>query len=254
MKYFFLIFIFLSAALFAKAQVGIDTAADFTVKDIEGNLHHLYDYLEDDKLVVIDFFTTNCGPCQTYASQVSASYDYFGCNAGNVVYLGINWGSENQQVQDFGELWGALYPSISGIQGGGNGVVDLYQVISYPTVILIAPDRSIVHNYIWPPQQDTLNARVTEAGGLPMACTVNSNSLVLKSDRLKLISNDAHGITFQMQNRENQELSIYRADGRLIRQQKAKESLIRFRLGAGFYIATLTNKNGQREVIKFIVN
>jgi len=254
MKNIFLIFIFIVTAMLVKAQVGIDTAADFTVKDLEGNLHHLYDYLDEDKLVVIDFFTTTCGPCQKYASEVSASYEHFGCNAGNVIYLGMNWGSDNEQVAVFDSLWGAIYPSISGLQGGGDGVDELYQLMSYPSVILIAPDRSILHNYIWPPQQDTINARVTGAGGVAMPCTVSSSSLLPQSGELRIISNDANGIVFNINQPESQELRIYSAEGRLIRQLKIKESLTQIRLGTGFYIAALHFGNGQRKVIKFMVN
>ena len=38
-------------------------APDFTVTDIDGNEHHLYDYLDDGKVVLIDFSTTWCNPC-----------------------------------------------------------------------------------------------------------------------------------------------------------------------------------------------
>ncbi|HOI86572.1 MAG TPA: redoxin domain-containing protein [Lentimicrobium sp.] len=161
----------------ASAQVPLPVAPDFLVKDVNSNQHNLYDYLDAGNLVVIDFFTTNCGPCQTYASHVSASYEYFGCNYGNVIVLGINWGSNNDEVRLFDSLWGANYPAVSGQQGGGNAVVDMYQVQSYPTVILIAPDRTILNNHIWPPSNDILNAEILAAGGVPLQCTVNTTSL-----------------------------------------------------------------------------
>ncbi|HAH57674.1 MAG: redoxin domain-containing protein [Lentimicrobiaceae bacterium] len=254
MKKSLFIFALLLITIVVNAQTGIDTAVDFTVKDLEGNLHHLYDYLDDDKLVVIDFFTTNCGPCQKYASEVSASYEHFGCNEGNVIYLGINWGSDNEQVAVFDSLWGANYPTVSGLQGGGNGVVELYGVMSYPSVILIAPDRSILHNYIWPPQQDTINIRVNAAGGIPMSCAVTSSPALWPDSDFKIIGNDANGVIFNINKPGNQQLNIYAANGRLVRQQHIKKSINKILLKAGFYIAVLQQGKAQRKVIKFMVN
>ena len=63
-KYLFaLIFCFFQLA--ANAQIG-NTAPDFTATDTHGETHTLYDYLEDGKIVVLDFFYTTCGPCQFY--------------------------------------------------------------------------------------------------------------------------------------------------------------------------------------------
>ncbi|MFZ4550009.1 MAG: peroxiredoxin family protein, partial [Bacteroidales bacterium] len=47
----------------ASAQTSLDTAVNFTVKDIDGVTHRLEEYLAQQKIVVIDFFTITCGPC-----------------------------------------------------------------------------------------------------------------------------------------------------------------------------------------------
>ena len=39
------------------AQTTLDTAVNFSVKDVMGNTHELFDILEEDKIVVIDFFS-----------------------------------------------------------------------------------------------------------------------------------------------------------------------------------------------------
>ncbi len=45
-------------ALTLNAQTLLDTAVNFTVKDVAGNTLNLYDILNEGKIVVIDFFST----------------------------------------------------------------------------------------------------------------------------------------------------------------------------------------------------
>ena len=49
------------SSLAAMAQMG--TATDFTVTDIEGNTHHLYDILDEGYVIVLDASATWCGTC-----------------------------------------------------------------------------------------------------------------------------------------------------------------------------------------------
>jgi thiol-disulfide isomerase/thioredoxin len=255
-----LILSFLLLTGIVHSQVAIDTAVDFTVKDIHGNQHHLFGYLDAGNFVVLDFFTTNCGPCQTYASEVSASFDYFGCNGGNVVYMGINWGSDNNAVHLFDSIWGANYPSVSGLQGGGNNVVDAYQVLSYPSVILIAPDRSILNNHIWPPLRDTINAEVLAAGGIPQSCTVGLNQPGLIASTTLLAIPAGHGrvqLKFNRQADQGMHLQVFSSDGRLVARHfyaGSQTEVFLSDLNPGFYFASLVSEGKQVGTVKFPVN
>jgi hypothetical protein len=56
------IFLFLVASYLtfgATGQTLLDTAQNFSVKDIEGNTRVLFDILDENKIVVIDFFSTS---------------------------------------------------------------------------------------------------------------------------------------------------------------------------------------------------
>jgi thiol-disulfide isomerase/thioredoxin len=149
----------------AVGQSQLDTALNFSVKDIYGNNIELFPILDEGKLVVIDFFNTSCGPCGLYAPDIQASYEDFGENAGNVHFLNIAWGDDNNGVAYFDSIHGITIPSVSGSQGGGNQVYTNYMVLSTPTVILIAPDRLILEHYIWEPTQENINAAIIAAGG-----------------------------------------------------------------------------------------
>lgn len=173
------------------AQTSLDTAVNFTVKDVHGQTHNLFQYLEDDKIVVLDFFTVTCGPCATYASEISSSYRNFGCNSGNVVVLGINWGADNSQVIDFGDENGAEYPEISGTEGNGNHVVSDYNVLSYPSVILILPNHSIPEPYIWPPSASHLDSIISQYGGLTTVCTTTTEDKLLAQQAITISPNPA---------------------------------------------------------------
>lgn len=45
-------------SLVLDAQTLLDTAVNFTVKDVEGNNIELFSILDQNKIVVIDFFST----------------------------------------------------------------------------------------------------------------------------------------------------------------------------------------------------
>lgn len=221
MKHLYLSFAFLCLMGCVSAQTPLTVARDFSAKDLDGNAHHLFDYLDNGKFVLLDFFTASCGSCQVYASQVSAAYNDFGCNSGNVIFLGINWGSNNENVQDFDSVYGAFYPAISGTQGGGNRAVDSFQILSYPTVILIAPNRQIVEQYIWPPSQLVLDSIISAYGGVKQSCNVGMDSY----SRLKAISSfdiwpNPASVEFKIHAAagSNAEVSIFNSQGRLLKK------------------------------------
>src|SRR5262245_35236342 len=113
------------------AQVG-NPAPNFTVTDTHGDTHQLYEYLEDGKVVVLDFFYTTCIPCQYYSPQVNAAYEKYGCNTANVFFMSIDYNDTNAEVIAYDEEYNIKFPSVSGLNGGGNSVVNLYNIQGFP--------------------------------------------------------------------------------------------------------------------------
>ncbi len=151
-KFLFLFAIILATTAFSlKAQCPLTDAVDFTAPTVEGDTVHLFDILDNEgKYVVIDFFFTTCGPCQQAAPHINDAYIYFGCNEGDVIFLAVDTGDTDEECIEFDETYGVEYPTISGVEGGGTQICLDYQIPAYPTVILIAPDHSIVEQDIWP--------------------------------------------------------------------------------------------------------
>lgn len=174
------------------AQTTIDTAVNFSAKDINGQTHILYDLLNNGKLVVIDFFSTSCGPCGTYAPHIQESYAHFGMNSGNVYFLGISWGDDNQGVHIFDSTYGIGYPSVSGTQGSGNQINIAYNVLSFPTVILILPDKSIKEKHIWPPTTAKIDSVLIANGGITTSVSSEFTASFIQGIWPNPVSEKAH--------------------------------------------------------------
>lgn len=152
-----LLFVFLIVlGTSSQAQLGNysagDTAPDWTVTDIHGNTHQLSTYTAAGKSVLIDFFYTTCGPCQTTAPKITDFYHKYGCNQSDVIVLGIDQGDNNAQVLAFENQYSGTnpYPACSGTEGGGNAVVSAYSPSAYPTIIIIGSDGTFKNTDVWP--------------------------------------------------------------------------------------------------------
>lgn len=128
-------------------------APDFTLTDINGNTHHLYDYLAQGKVVVLDFSATWCSPCWSYhnSGALENLYNQYGPNgtdqfmvffieadlSTNMDDLLGNTGSSQGNWID-----GTPYPIID-LQSGA--VSNAYQIGYYPTIFTICPSDYTVY-------------------------------------------------------------------------------------------------------------
>ena len=249
--YYILFFFVLSVGL--RAQTVLDTAVNFTVKDVTGLTHRLYEYLEQDKIVVIDFFTITCGPCSTYAPLINESYTHFGCNSSNVVFLGINWGADNAGVTEFGNTYGVRYPEISGTEGNGNHEVADYGFLSYPTVILIIPHSYIAEKYIWPPETGHLDSVIIAHGGIIADCNTPVSDFLAATVKNRITSifpvPSAGMITCLTSLHEPGFIELYSSSGIIVTDRipvspGENTRIETSELAPGYYLLLLRNKNG----------
>lgn len=101
---------------------------------------------------------------------MQATYEEFGCNEGDVFVIGIdNWNS-TENIIYFDSVYGITYTNISGLDGGGHEVHEAYGVQTTPTVIIIAPNREILVQHIYPPEHESLVDSLLDVGANPQPC------------------------------------------------------------------------------------
>lgn len=138
----------------------IPYAADFTLVDINGTTHHLYEYLDSGKVVLFDVSAVWCGPCWTLhqthlLQQMHEQYGPEGTVAQDMIVLWFE-GDRGTLAQLQGQgngtqgnwLNGVTHPMILNAQNQNNTVGTDYNIRSFPTVYMIFPDRSAKSLYV----------------------------------------------------------------------------------------------------------
>lgn len=154
MKQFLIIFLFIIAG-FSTLQAQLtdgSIAPNWTLTDIDGNSHTLYNYLDQGKMVILEFSATWCGPCWNYMltgalETVWEDHGPSGDNTAMVIYI------EADQSTGMADLLGQTGSSQGNwvnaipfpiIDLGTNDTQDQqYQISYYPTLYAICSDRTI---------------------------------------------------------------------------------------------------------------
>ncbi len=128
--------ILLIHVVFASAQ----TAPDFTITDIDGNSHNLYNTLDEGKVVVLKFFTNWCGICNNTADNVQALFDSYQSNNNPVEFWALDRDANETNVHatTYRDNNNLTFPVI----GEANWVANLYGVQYQPEYKIICTDRS----------------------------------------------------------------------------------------------------------------
>ncbi len=149
MKKFLTFIVAIVFSISLMAQTSQTEAIDFTAVDCHGEEIHLFDILDGGQYVLIDFFYTSCGPCQQATPKVAEAYTRLGCNDNEVFFMEISDRDSDASCQNWCANYGIEYPTIGGPAGGGT-ICSQYGIGAFPTLILIAPDRQIVIQDLWP--------------------------------------------------------------------------------------------------------
>ena len=154
-------------------QFRVPATADqnFIAQDINGNTWNLYELLDEGKYVILDFDNTNnCSNCSDCVPDINTAYTTYGCNLYDVVVLNLT--SDNQtQAQSTAQNEGKQYPVL---YDGANGAYTYYCPNFVPNSILIAPNKDIINDSIYP-NTNNINTAFGLAGIAEHTCTLNAN-------------------------------------------------------------------------------
>ncbi|MDB2622311.1 hypothetical protein N9Y06_03300 [Flavobacteriales bacterium] len=117
-------------------------APNLTLTDMDGVSHDLYDYLDEGKTVLLDFFITNCIPCQESSIYMNEFWQIHGPEGRNemqTLSIEVNPNAD-EIVKETGLIWGIENPIIN-----LNTIPESYLpfIYAYPNYLMICPNRSI---------------------------------------------------------------------------------------------------------------
>lgn len=133
--------------------VSAQQSPDWTVTDVDGVEHTLYeDYLDKDEIVVLKFFFVACPPCNRIAPDVQELYEEWGEGEEGVQFFEftILGGDLDTDVRGYKDTHGLTFPAVSS-EGGSLSAITPYSdgtfgtSIFTPSFAVIAPSGDVTY-------------------------------------------------------------------------------------------------------------
>lgn len=218
MKKIFTLLMAVACSLYVSAQTPLTTAVDFTATDCHGTQVHLFDILDGGQYVLLDFFYTTCGPCQNATPKVAEAYSILGCNQGDIFFMEVSPSDNDAALQQWATRYGIEYPTI-GTSSNGSAICNSYGISAYPTVILIAPDRTILEQDIYPIGSASVITNLANGYGIQsQACETGIHEMEVPETGFVMYPNPVEDILTIAGNL--QEVAIYNAVGQKVWAQQ----------------------------------
>ena len=134
-------------ATFSHAQLPANSwGEDFTITDINGEEHNLYNILNEGKTVILDLFAVWCGPCWDYAAT-GVLEDLQAAYPNEVVVMAIEADATTAEDDIYGGNgsigdWTTMIDYMMADDPSGNISTD-YALAYYPTIYKICPSRAV---------------------------------------------------------------------------------------------------------------
>ena len=115
---------------------------DFEMPDVDGNMHKLSEYIAANKVTLVDFWASWCGPCRAEMPAVKDAYDAYKNKGFGIVGVSLDNNKEAwvKAIADLGIEWA----QISDLQGWNCAGAKLNGVNSIPATVLVAQDGTIL--------------------------------------------------------------------------------------------------------------
>ncbi len=149
MKQVILPLLIIAACLQLNTHLQAQTATDFTLTDIDGNSHTLFNYLDAGQTVVLYCFFIECGNCNFTTPLMQDIYEDFGGEDGCVTVLALDIYNANTEsaIASYKASKGATFPFIASSTNSNLTSIASNQFgdnIGTPAVMVIGPDATIV--------------------------------------------------------------------------------------------------------------
>ncbi len=116
-------------------------APDFTLNDLNGNSHRLYDYLDSDVTVILDVWATWCGPCIASIPGLEKIWEEHGFTAtGDSTIMILSLEFDQATTNEVATV--AQYGIQTPVFAQGHTLRNLYPIQAFPTFFVICPDRN----------------------------------------------------------------------------------------------------------------
>lgn len=134
------------------AQTTLTEAVNFTATAHNGEEIDLFEILDEGQYVLINFYSISNPPAHTVIPRIVDAYYRLGCNQHDVYFMEVspadNTAVTNTWIEDYGIEFPTIHTETAGTTG--DEINEMYGVANWPTIILIAPDRSIKIQDMWP--------------------------------------------------------------------------------------------------------
>ena len=107
-----------------------DTMADFTLTDVDGNTFNLIQLRKKKKLIILDFWYVNCGPCKSEFPYFEKAVEQYG---EKIEFLALNPLDSEENIRQLRQEIGVDFTMIKENLGMAAG----FNVSAYPTTVII---------------------------------------------------------------------------------------------------------------------
>ncbi len=161
-----ILFLLLGLSSNLQSQIRSKEPVDFTLTSVDGIEVNLFNKLDENKTVLLNFFSTTCLNCALDAPIVDSVYEQFGSGTEELLVWGIaRAADEVEDIQDFIAETEITYPCFP--TANADDVFSFYEILYTPQIIIICdymvsgaiPHNQIVEslNYCFPTKISTIN-------------------------------------------------------------------------------------------------
>jgi len=244
------LFFFLSHSYAQVEAYDLGTVVNnFTATDTEGNTFDLYEQCDAGKYVFIKFYLSTCSYCQYITPFFNELYEKYGCNSGDLACISVNGFADNTGVASFEAAYsgGFSHPTSISTDGGSVNIINRFNPNSYPTVCIIAPDRTIVNLNIWPISSVEDLEAAFPIGFEPAVLACSSMDVFETENQIPIIVQSSMKSQFFQVIYPNEEIisiDIYTINGKFVDTIQTQTNIeFNSNLKSGFYIFRITGNN-----------